>query len=125
MRHTRLLVSIACLLATGCGTLPEPEPSAPTGSPTAPSEGISRTDAIEAARDAASDVLAEEWQVDAVTAGPLGQVVPDLEHHEWARDLPTDLRVWRVGLVSGDLSALVVTDFIDGSVYGVVVGIAN
>ena len=125
MRHTRLLVAVACLLSTGCGALPEPEPSAPTGSPPAPPEGISRTDAIEAARIAASDVVAEEWQVGAVTAGPLGQVVPDLEHHEWARDLPADLRVWRVGLVSGDLSALVVTDFIDGSVYGVVVGIAD
>jgi hypothetical protein len=116
---------MACLLSTGCGAISEPEPSAPTGSPPARSEAISREDAIEVARDAASDVVAEEWQIDAVTAGPLGQVVPDLEHHEWARDLPTDLRVWRVGLVSGDLSALVVTDFIDGSVYGVVVGIAN
>ncbi len=69
--------------------------------------------------------MGEEWQVDAVTAGPLRQVVPEFESYEWARDLPADLRVWRVGLESGDLSALVVTDFMDGRVYGVVVGIAN
>jgi hypothetical protein len=70
-------------------------------------------------------MVAEEWQVGTVAAGRLGQIVPEMEHYDWARDLPPDLRVWRVGLVSGDLSALVVTDFTDGSVYGVVVGIAN
>jgi hypothetical protein len=120
-----LIIAMACLLLAGCATAPEPEPSAPTASPPAPSEGISRADAIEAAREAASQMVAEEWQIGAVTAGRLGQVVPEFENYEWARDLPTDLRVWRVGLVSGELSALVVTDFVDGSVYGVVVGIAN
>ena len=70
-------------------------------------------------------MVGEEWQVGAATAGRLEQVVPEFEIYEWARDLPTDLRVWRVGLTSGELSALVVTDFFDGRVYGVVVGIAN
>ncbi len=125
MRRQRSIIAIACLLLAGCAALAEPEPSAPTAAPSAPSKETSRDDAIELARNAASDVVGEEWQVDEVTAGPLGQVVPELERYDWARDLPTDLRVWRVGLVSGNLSALVVTDFVDGSVYGVVVGIAN
>jgi hypothetical protein len=114
---------MAGLVLAGCGT--EPEPSAPTATLPAPSEGISRNEAVEAARDAASNMVADEWQVRAATAGLLGQVVPESEKYEWARDLPRDLRVWRVSFVSGDLSALVVTDFIDGRVYGVVVGIAN
>ena len=115
---------MACLLLTGCGG-PAPEPSASAASPPALSEGISRNDAIEVARQAASEMAAEEWRIGSVTSGPLGQVVPEFEDYEWARDLPADLRVWRVGLVSGELSALVVTDFMDGHVYGAVVGIAN
>ena len=98
--------------------------SAPTASPLPPSAGISRDDAIEIAREAVSE-MASEWQVGAVTAGPLEQAVPEFESYEWARDLPADLRVWRVALTSGELGSLVVTDFMDGRVYGVVAGIAD
>jgi hypothetical protein len=115
---------MGCLLLTGCGT-EELDPSAPRVSLPGQSAGISRTDAIEAARDAASDVVAEDWQVDGVTQGALGQVMPDREHYDWARVLPGDLPVLRINFVSGDIGAIVVLDSTDGTVYGVVVGIAN
>ena len=118
-------MALGCLLLAGCGTESEPDPSAPKVSLPAPSAGLSRDDAIEAARDAASDVVAEDWQVDGVTQGALGLVMPDREHYDWARVLPGDLPVLRISFVSGDMGALVVMDSTDGTVYGVVVGIVN
>ena len=121
----RSVILVACVVLGSCATDsdPEPPPEASSASP-ASSAGISRDDAIEIAREAVS-AMATEWQVSAVTAGPLEQAVPEFESYEWARDLPTDLPVWRVALTSGELSALVVTDFMDGRVYGVVAGIAD
>ena len=43
----------------------------------------------------------------------------------WGRDLAADLLVWRVVMVSDELSGEVLIDFIDGSTYGSVIGIAN
>ena len=114
---------MACVLLAACGAGPGQELQSP--STPVESAGISRDDAVEAALDAAGAMVAEDWQPDSVIAGPLGEVLPDRDRYDWARNLPSDLQVWRVGLVSGDLSALVVTDFIDGTAYGVVVGIAN
>ena len=122
---TTLAIAMGCLLLAGCGTNSEPDPSAPRVSLPAPSAGISRDDAIEAARGAASDMVAEDWQLDGVTQGALGEVMPDREHYDWARVLPGDLRLLRIGFVSGDMGALVVMDPTEGTVYGVVVGIAN
>lgn len=90
----------------------EPELSAP-----APPDGISRDDAVDAARGVLPD--AEGWEVLVVEAGPLGQVEPGWEAYEWAHDLSADLWVWRVFLARGDKGAQVMIDFVDGSVYGV------
>lgn len=120
-----MAIAIACALLGGCATPSEPQPPVPTASRPAPSETVSRNQAIEAALGAAGGVADEEWQVRSATAGTLGQVLPEREHYEWATDLQSDLPVWGVSLMSGDRSALVVLDFTDASVYGVVLGIAN
>jgi hypothetical protein len=98
---------------------PTPAPSAPE-----PSDGISRKDAVSAARDALPD--AEEWDVHVVEAGPLGRVaLSGWADSDWGRGLSADLWVWRVFLVRGDRGADVVIDFVDGSVYGITEGIVN
>lgn len=111
-------VEVTVLPADGGRFTAEPVPSAP-----APSEGISRNDAADAARDVLPD--GEEWEVLVVEAGPLGQVETLWELYDWAHDLSADLWVWRVFLVRGDRGATVMIDFVDGSVYGVVEGIVD
>lgn len=44
---------------------------------------------------------------------------------EWGQALPGGPPVWRVVMVAGDLSAEVILDFTDGSVYSSTAGIAN
>lgn len=112
--------------ADGGRFVPEPEPSTPAtpdGTPDETAAGISREDAVDAALDALEDTA--KWEVAVAEAGPLGEVRPGWEDTEWGRGLPAALLVWRVFLVSGDLSAEVVIDFVDGSVYGWTQGIAN
>lgn len=103
---------------------PEPSASAPPNeTPDETPAGISREDAVDAALNALEDTA--EWEVAVAEAGPLGQVRPGWEDYEWGRGLAADVLVWRVFLTSGDLSAEVVMDFVDGSVYGASQGIVN
>ncbi|MGH2445597.1 MAG: hypothetical protein ACRDGD_06105 [Candidatus Limnocylindria bacterium] len=96
----------------------------PDPSVSAPPDGISRNDAVDAARDVLSDE--DAWKVILVEAGPIGQVLPaGWDIYEWARDFSADLWVWRVFLTHGDRGVDVVIDFVDGSVYGVVESIVN
>jgi len=99
------------------------EPPQPAERAPAPPDGISRTDAVDAALGALPD--AGEWEVLIAEAGPLGQVVPTWEDYEWAGDVTADRWVWRVFLARGDRGAEVVVDFVDGSVYGVIDLILN
>lgn len=79
---------------------------------------------MEVARVALREV-GEVWDVVAAQAGPLERLRPDWRASEWGGGLAGDLEVWRVVMVAGDLSAEVVIDSTDGSVYSSVVGIAN
>ncbi len=95
------------------GRFEPPEPVEPAPAPT---DGISKNEALDIAYDAVPemdgrDVVAE--------AGAVAHVVPGWESYEWLRDLNPDRWVWRVFLVNGDRGAEVVIDFVDGSVYGV------
>lgn len=108
--------------ADGGRFVPEPEPSAPATPGETPA-GISRATAVDAALDALQDTA--EWEVAVAEAGPIGQIRPGWEDAEWGRGLPADLLLWRVFLVSGDASAEVIIDFVDGSVYGLSQGIVN
>ena len=81
-------------------------------------------DAVEVAR-AAMREASEDWRVVLAEAGPIGRIRPGWQDYEWGRGLSADLSVWRVVMVDGELSAEVVIDRMDGSVYGSVIGIAN
>jgi hypothetical protein len=128
------------LVVTGCASpqIPEsPEPSL-RSSPDSPSQmesaeqsasletpspvGISRKEAVEIALEA---LQGETWAVVRADAGPLAQLRPDWSTYEWGKDLPANVRVWRVGLVSGELGGEVVIDFAAGSIYSAILGIAN
>jgi len=112
------------LVLTGCAA-PEVNESAPAPAASrAAADGISRSEAVDVARDALQGTE-EEWDVVLAEAGPLGQVRPGWEDSEWGRDLSADIRVWRVVLVAGELSAEVVLDQVDGLVYSSIIGIAN
>lgn len=76
------------------------------------------------ARDALRQAGAH-WDLTLAEAGPLGQIMPGWDDHEWGQGLSADLAVWRVVMVAGDLTAEVVIDFGDGSVYSSIIGIAN
>ncbi|MGH9174981.1 MAG: hypothetical protein ACRD1H_11520, partial [Vicinamibacterales bacterium] len=97
---------------------PAPVPTAPE-----PSDGISRDEAVAAARDALPD--GADWEVVVTEAGPLGRIYPLWATNDWSRDLSGDLWVWRVFLVSGDRGADVVIDYVGGSVYVVSPWIVN
>ena len=66
-----------------------------------------------------------DWDVVLAQSGPLGQVRPGWDEQEWGRRLSADAPVWRVVLAADELSAEVVIDFMDGSVYSSIMGIAN
>ena len=122
----RLIGLVLVLAVTGCAA-PEPPPSTELDSPSpssepAPPDGISRDEAVDVALGALPD---QAWRVVRADAGRLGQVRPDWAQTDWGRDLSADLRVWNVVLRSGDVSAGVVLDFVDGAVYDTIVGIAN
>ena len=116
-----LLVVVAC-------TAPAPSsPAAATSTPSrsaASTGGITRDEAVEVARTALR-TAGEDWDVVLAEAGPLERVRPDWHAAEWGGSLTADLRVWRVVMVAGELSAEVVVDSTNGSVYDSVIGIAN
>ena len=115
------------LVLAGCASdapsSTEPAPPEPSPSATAAQE-ISRDEAIDLAR-AALRALGEDWEVVAATEGTVRQVRPNWKDYPWAERLSGDLRVWSVAMVSGDLSAQVLLDPLDGSVHGYVAGVAN
>jgi hypothetical protein len=87
-------------------------------------DGVSRNEAVDIARDALRGA-GDDWDVVLAEARPLRQVSPGWQELEWGRGLSADLPVWRVVMVVGELSAEVVIDFVDGSVYSSTMGIAN
>jgi hypothetical protein len=95
----------------------EPAESADVTPVPAPTGGVSRDEALQAAHDAFPE--AENWEV-AVGAGQVAQMVPGWDSYDWLRGLDPGHWVWQVFLSHGDRGAVVVIDFIDGSVYGVV-----
>ena len=112
------------LILSGCAA-PALQSSAPASSPSpALTHGISRNEAVDLARDALRRA-GEDWDVVLAEAGPLRQVSPGWEELEWGRGLSADRPVWRVVMVAGELSAEVVIDSVDGSVYSSIMGIAN
>lgn len=86
--------------------------------------GITRDEAVEVAHTALREA-GQDWDVVLAEAGPLERVRPDWKASEWGGSLPAHLRVWRVVMVAGELSAEVIIDSTNGSVYGSVIGIAN
>ena len=119
MRLTGLAI---LLLLTACAA-PVQSYAPPSLSP-ASTGGISRDEALDAARDALREA-GEDWDVVLTEAGPLERVMPGWQDSEWGRDLSGDLSVWRVVMAAGDLTGEVVIDSRDGSVYGTVIGVAN
>ena len=97
--------------------------SIPPASPAA-TGGITRDQAVGLARVALRQA-GVDWEVMEAEAGPLGQVRPGRDQHEWGRGLAADLEVWRVVVTAGDLSGEVVIDATDGAVYSSIMGIAN
>ena len=79
---------------------------------------------MEVARSAMQEA-GEGWDVVLAEAGPLERIRPGWQDYDWGRGLSADLSVWRVVMVAGELTAEVLIDHMDGSVYGSVVGIAN
>jgi hypothetical protein len=83
-----------------------------------PSDGISRDQAVAAARATVPDP--DQWEISVVEAMTVGQLRRDgpLSAYKWAAALPSDLWVWRVMLWQGSRGLDIVVDFTDGTVYG-------
>jgi hypothetical protein len=114
------------LIVTSCTA---PAPSSPAASaavsmPPASVAEISREDAIARAHAALREA-GGVWDLVRADVGALNDVRPGWEETEWGRGLSGDLRVWRLGLRSGSLSAQVILDAVDGTVYGSIIGIPN
>jgi hypothetical protein len=112
------------LILSGCAapTVRSSAHASPRSS--ASTDGISRNEAVDLARDALRGA-GQDWDIVLAEAGPLGQVSPGWAELDWGRGLSADRQVWRVVTVAGELSAEVVIDFVDGSVYSSTMGIAN
>lgn len=122
------LTGLAILSVVTACAAPVPSSSAAEASSQSRSpvlaRGITRDEAVEIARTALR-AAGEDWDVVFAEAGPLARVTPEWQASEWGASLSGDLRVWRVVMVAGELSAEVVIDSAHGSVYGSVIGIAN
>jgi hypothetical protein len=117
------LIVTSCALQGAASRVPtSPEPSRAT-SPASPGE-ISRDQAIARGREALREA-GEEWHVVRAQSGQLASVRPGWEEVEWGLGLSGDLRVWRLVMTAGSLSAEVIIDATDGKVYGSVIGIAD
>jgi len=123
----RLLGVVLALVLAACAA---PAPDSPTPAPAsvspspASTPGISRDDAVDVAREALREV-GDDWRVVRVESGALERIMPRWREYEWGRGLAADLPVWHVVMVAGEINGEVLIDFVDGSVYGSVVGIAN
>ena len=105
----------------GLSSRPSPSPS--TASSEAPRE-ISQEEAIEAARDALREA-GDDWDLVSTEHGELEAVRPGWEETPWGHDLTGELRVWILVMRSGDLSAEVVLDATDASLYGSTIGVTD
>ncbi len=129
MRSVTLSLVILCgCAAPGLESSPRPSTGS-TASPapaarTAPPDGISRDEAVDIARDELGQI-GEDWNVVLAETGPIGRVRPGWQDEEWGQRLAGDVPVWRVAMEAGELSAEVIIDLMDGSVYSSILGIAN
>jgi len=113
------------VVVSGCGVLPlESVPTQSASPPVAAPDGISREEAVDAALEAVGP-LGGDWTVTQAQLGAIGRIRPGWHEEEWGQELAGDLPVWRVALVADELSADVIIDSEDGSVYSSIVGIAN
>lgn len=91
--------------------------------PATPPAGLTPSDAIASVRAAVPNVA--EWEVVAIGAGPITEMIPEPDAPDWAHGLDPDRWVWRVFLVSGDQGSEVFIDFENGSLLGVMDYIVN
>jgi len=90
----------------------------PVPEPGEPSNGISESDAAEAARDGLPEP--DEWAIQVWEAGPIGDFYPDWKDHDWGRGLSADHWVWIVEAVRGDRGMGLFIDYVDGTVLGTI-----
>ncbi len=100
------------------------EPSHSSLAPSTAPSAISREVAIELAHEALRE-SGEDWSLVRALRGELMAVRPGWEETSWGRDLSGELVVWWLQLRSGDLSAEVVLNAVDGTLLGSVSGIAD
>lgn len=81
-----------------------------------PTNGMTRDDAIDAARRAVPD--GDGWKLLVAVAGPIGEVMPGYDGSELEQRLPGKHWIWRVFLARGDRGVQVWIDDVDGTVYG-------
>jgi hypothetical protein len=123
-RTVRSIGLLLILALAGCGQ-PTQVSSAPASPVVVPSRGgLAKEQAIDVAREALREV-GEDWALVAAESGVLAEITPGWAEEEWARGLSPELLVWRVVLAAGELSAEVVIDAANATVYRSVVGIAN
>ena len=87
---------------------PEPEPGQPAN-------GLSYEEAEETARAALPE---GDWHIELQPAGPIGDYVPDLQDHDWGRELAADHWVWLVSAWGRNQAVVMVIDYVDGTVIG-------
>lgn len=118
------------LILLGC-TTPQPaspgtsmELSLPPSATSVSTGEITREEAIEIAGQVLQEA-GHDWDVLSAEVGALDSVRPGWEEEAWGQDFSGDLRVWVLGMRQGDLTAEVVLDAVDGSLYGSVMGVGN
>ncbi len=123
----RLIGVALALVLAGC-VVPASESPTPASASVSPSPvstpGISRDHAVDVARETLREV-GDGWRVVIAESGPLERIMPRWQEYQWGRGLAADLPVWHVVMVAGEINGEVLISFVDGSVYGYVVGIAN
>jgi hypothetical protein len=90
---------------------PVPEPGEPTN-------GLSETEAAEAARAGLPEP--HEWAIQIWDAGPIGDFYPEWKEHDWGRGISADHWVWTAEAVRGDRGVSLFIDYVDGTVLGTI-----